>query len=114
MNKVFIVNRSGHNFTSAKEYGELIYLSEGMMDRYAITSIYRQFSEGMKDSQENDYIVLTGLASMCSVATAIFAFKHGRINLLLYKNNRYIERQLIIGELKVNTDNAVSHFDNKE
>jgi len=104
--KVYIINKSGHDFEGALSFGELIYLSEGMMDRYAITSIFRQFSEGMKDSKKDDYILLTGLASMCSVAAAIFAYKHGCINLLLFRDNRYIERRLKIDELSINERNT--------
>lgn len=97
--KVYIVNKSGHDFDEAIPFGELVYLSEGMMDRYAITSMFRQFSEIMKDSHEDDYILLTGLASMGSIACAIFAYKHGRLNLLIFKNNKYLERRVVIGEL---------------
>jgi hypothetical protein len=97
--KVFIVNKSGHDFKDARRFGEFVYLSEGKMDRYAITSVYREFSSYLNDSDESDYILLTGLTSMCSIACAIFAYKHGCLNLLLYKNNRYIERRLILSEL---------------
>lgn len=99
MSKVFIVNKSGHDFKDAKRFGEFVYLSEGKMDRYAITSVYREFSDVLDKSSEKDYILLTGLTSMCSIACSIFAYKWGCLNLLLYKNNRYIERRLILGEL---------------
>lgn len=99
MSKVFIVNKSGHDFKDAKRFGEFVYLSEGKMDRYAITSVYREFSDVLDKSSEKDHILLTGLTSMCSIACSIFAYKWGCLNLLLYKNNRYIERRLILGEL---------------
>lgn len=99
MSKVFIVNKSGHDFKDAKRFGEFVYLSEGKMDRYAITSVYREFSDVLDKSSGKDYILLTGLTSMCSIACSIFAYKWGCLNLLLYKNNRYIERRLILGEL---------------
>jgi hypothetical protein len=99
MNKVFVVNQSGHDFKDANRFGDLIFLSKGKMDRYAITSVYREFSEYLNDSSENDWILITGLSSMSSIACSIFAYKWGRLNLLLYKNNRYVERRLILSEL---------------
>lgn len=99
MSKIFVVNKSGHDFKDARRFGELIFLSEGKMDRYAITSVYREFSEHLEHSDSDDYILLTGLSSMGSIACSIFAYKHGCLNLLLYKNNRYIERRLMLGEL---------------
>ena len=97
--KVFVVNKSGHDFKDAERFGELVFLSQGKMDRYGITSVYREFVEILDKSDTDDYILLTGLTSMCSIACSIFAFKWGCLNLLLFKNNRYVERRLILGEL---------------
>ena len=96
MAKVFIVNNSAHDFSPAKEYGELKFLSEGPMDRYSPNNMHRTFSYGLKDSDSNDYIVPCSLNIMNVVACAIFAKKHGSLNLLLYRNGVYLERNLII------------------
>jgi hypothetical protein len=99
MRKVYVVNKSGHDFTPAIEYGELVYLSEGSMNRYKVASMYRTFVDVMQDSHPDDYILLTGLSSMSAIACSIFAYKHGKLNLLLFKDGRYIERRLSLGEL---------------
>lgn len=96
MSKVYIINKSAHNFAATKKYGQAVYLSEGLMDRYATTNIHRQFESAMKDSSANDYIVLCSLNVMNSIACSIFTKKHGCLNLLLYKKGSYIERNLII------------------
>ena len=90
--RVFIVNKSSHDFEPAKKYGEIKYLSEGSMNRYATNSMVRQFSEVMELSQADDYIVPCSLNVMNSIACAIFAHKHGCLNLLLFKDGTYIER----------------------
>lgn len=92
MSKVFIVNKSSHDFTVAREYGELIFLSEGSMNRYATNSMVRQFSELMKESSPSDYIVLCSLNVMNSIACAVFVDMHKTLNLLLFKDGKYIER----------------------
>jgi hypothetical protein len=90
--RVFIVNKSSHDFTPAEKYGEIIFLSEGSMNRYATNAMIRQFSEAMYMSEPTDYIVPCSLNVMNSIACAIFAKKHCRLNLLLFKDGAYIER----------------------
>jgi len=97
MPKVYIVNKSFHDFTEAKKYGELIFLSEGSMDRYEINNMARQFKEAFKDSLSTDFIVLCSLNSMNAIACSIFAVMHGTLNLLLFKQGKgYIERNLVL------------------
>jgi len=93
---VYIVNKSSHDFSAANEFGEIVFLSEGPMNRYATNSMIRQFTDVMKESGEHDYIVPCSLNVMNSIACAIFARKHGKLNLLLYKNGGYIERNHIL------------------
>ena len=105
MSKVFVVNRGGHNHNDAERFGELIFMSSGTINRYAVSQMYRQFVEHLKDSTEDDFILITGLSVMASIACSIFARIHGRLNLLLYKSSssgqegRYVERVIMIDEL---------------
>jgi len=105
MNKVFIVNRGGHDHTDAKRFGRLIFLSEGEVNRYATNVMYRTFVEKLRKSKPNDYILITGLSVMSSLACSIFARLHGQINLLLYQssgpgeNGHYVERSVLLDEL---------------
>jgi len=92
MPKVYIVNKSNHNFTAAKSFGEIVYLSEGPMNRYSTNNMCRVFTDLMKDSEPGDYIVPCSLNVMNSIACAIFAVKHKTLNLLLFKDGSYIER----------------------
>ena len=89
---VYIVNRSSHDFSAAEKFGEITFLSEGPMNRYSTNNMHRIFSDVLKESNEGDYIVPCALNVMNSIACAIFAHLHGGLNLLLYKNGDYIER----------------------
>lgn len=95
MNKVYVVNRSAHDFSAAKEFGEVVFLSEGPMNRYSVNNMHRLFTSVMKDSEEGDYIVPCSLNVMNSLACALFAVKHGRLNLLLFKEGKYLERNIV-------------------
>jgi hypothetical protein len=94
--RVYIVNKSSHDFSPAEKYGEVKFLSEGSMNRYATNSMIRQFEEVMNLSESNDYIVPCSLNVMNSIACAVFAHKHGRLNLLLFKDGVYIERNHVL------------------
>jgi hypothetical protein len=96
MPKVFIVNKSSHDFSAAESYGKVIFISEGPMNRYATNNMVRQFEDAMKESEPSDYIVPCSLNVMNSIACAIFAHKHGCLNLLLFKEGTYIERNHIL------------------
>ena len=101
MTKVYIINRGGHDHSDAERFGELVFLSQGSINRYAVSQIYRQFVDALRDSHSDDYILITGLSVMSSIACAIFSRLHGRLNLLLYRggNGKYVERKLVIDEL---------------
>lgn len=96
MSRVYVVNKSSHDFSPANQYGELVFISEGPMNRYATNDMIRQFKYVMQNSDPSDYIVPCSLNVMNSIACAIFAHKHGRLNLLLYKEGTYIERNHVL------------------
>lgn len=93
--KVYIVNKSAHDFSAADQFGDVVFLSEGSMNRYAVNSMMRLFTEKMKDSHSDDYLVPCSLNVMNSIASAILAHKHGKLNLLLFKQGTYIERNIV-------------------
>lgn len=89
---VYIVNKSSHDFSPAEQFGEIKFLSKGPMNRYSTNNMHRQFAKILEDSLPDDYIVPCALNVMNSLACAIFAHRHGRLNLLLFKDGKYIER----------------------
>ena len=99
--KVYIPNKSIHDFSSAEEFGDLYYLSEGNINRYNTSRLFRKFYPLLKDSQKEDYLLISGLTIANIVAAFILTLKHKRLNLLLFKtyNSRkgYVER-ILIGE----------------
>lgn len=114
MPNVFVVNDSGHDFSKAEEFGEIVMLTEGIIGKFQITSMFRIMEEHLKDSKSNDYIIMCGPSIMQSVACSIFAAKHGCLNLLLFKtgsegdrgHDTYIFRRLNLSQLKEGDQNA--------
>lgn len=94
---VWIVNQSSHDFSAAKRWGTLRFISQGWINRFAVASMHRAFNKALDESQPCDYLLVTSLTIMNIVAATILATKHGRLNLLLYHNDRYIVRKLLCG-----------------
>jgi hypothetical protein len=100
MPKVYVINKGSHDFHEALRFGELHFLSEGPVSKFAVSKIYREFAMALRESAPTDYILLTGLTTMSCIACACFSFLHrGKLNLLLFKNGRYVERNLSLAEL---------------
>ena len=97
--KVYVINRGGHDFSMAKEFGQIVFLSEGKIDMYATATMYRKFVDILRYSEKDDCLLLTGLSTMTAIASAIFSHMHGRVNLLLFRNGKYIERTVVLSEL---------------
>lgn len=100
MPRVYIVNNGGHDYSDAIRYGELVFCTEGTVNKFNTSQMVRQFTEAFRDSEPEDYIVLTSLSIMCSIACSIFARKHGRLNLLIFKFDEsgkggYVERTVV-------------------
>lgn len=102
MKKVYVVAKGLHNWTAAEQYGELVFLSTAPFSRTAVSNITRLFVPKLANSQSDDYIVITGMSVMCSIACALFALKHKRLNLLLFDavTEKYVKRTLMLDDLK--------------
>ena len=101
MKKVFIINKSSHDYSKAEEFGELVFMSEGSMSRFAVSNLFRIFQPFINQSNSEDYILIGGHSVMCSIACSMFATKHERLNLLIYKSvpkklGTYLERIIVI------------------
>jgi|TARA_Y100000310_G_scaffold263133_1_gene273150 hypothetical protein len=99
MLKVFVPNKSAHNFSDALRFGELVFLTSGTVNKYAINSLYRELSEGLQNSSEQDHLMISSLAILNSICSAIFARKHGKVNYLLFRDGKYISRTIDIDAL---------------
>lgn len=95
--KVYILNKSSHDFSHAKTFGELVFVTEGLVDRFAVNSLHREIKELIDKSNPDDLIVPCSLAILNILTTSMFSHKHGRLNLLLYhsRKKQYLERNLV-------------------
>ena len=108
MSRVYVLNKGGHDYSEAERYGSLYYCTEGPLKKHDIHQMVRLLSVALKDSTADDYIMLTSLSSLCSLACAIFAVQHNSLNLLVFKNGHYAEYRIILTDPTTKeSDNAI-------
>jgi len=96
---VFVVNKGFHDYSPAEAFGELVFMSTtpSGISQYHTSTMARLFQPYIIASNAEDYILVTAYTVMVSVASAMFAAKHKRLNLLIYKasDNSYEVRRLV-------------------
>jgi hypothetical protein len=92
---VYVTNKSSHDFSNAERYGRLVFITTGRLNRYNVNNMHRFAEEALKDSTKHDFIVPCSLNILNSIVCSLFAVKHGRLNLLLFKKGDYLERNLV-------------------
>lgn len=90
-----------HNYTSAEKFGQLVNVTEGKMPIFKTDTMLSILKEGMKDFSSDDYLLLSGPALMCVMATGIAFNKVSKVKLLVFdaKKQDYIVRHLDQGNM---------------
>lgn len=94
--RVYVPNRGPYDYSKAEEFGSLVFCTSGNLDKFDVGQMYRELEESMRDALPDDYILLGSLTSLCCVACAIHVAKFQRLNLLIYKDDRYLERSIVL------------------
>lgn len=97
MTKVFVVNDGGHDYSDAQRFGEVIICSQGVLKKDDVALMYRELRTCFEEhASPGDYLLVSGLNSMCMVAAALFADMFGELHLLLFHGGQYTPRDLIL------------------
>lgn len=101
--KVYIPNKSFHDFSGATKYGELVFITEGRLpNRHQANDIARLCSQAMMDAEAYDFLLLSGPTTVNAIASAILGHKFGRLNYLLFDANTgtYKSRTLVLNQME--------------
>ena len=85
MARVYIPNKSLHDFSGVSSFGEPVFVTEGLVDRYGVNQIARHCVAALKDAEEDDLILISSLPVITAVLSGLFTLRFGRLNLLLYR-----------------------------
>jgi len=89
---VFIPNKSPHDFSDALRFGRFVFLTEGSIGRYRTNTIFRDITDKMEEAMEDDHLLVASLSIISAIASAILAYRFGRVNYLLFRDGAYVER----------------------
>ena len=91
MSTVYIPNHAGHDYSAAKKFGDVKVITEGRLEKFKLQEFSVLCLDAMQDSKEDDYVLISGLASVCAIACSIQSQKFGKLNILVYRGDRYVE-----------------------
>lgn len=95
-NRVFITNFGGHNFNPARQYGILVPLTKGNINPVQTDRVLVDMLDVLKDSTENDYLLLSGHPVTIIIATSIMFTFHEKVKFLVWNkyNTEYVIREI--------------------
>lgn len=79
---VYVVNHTGNDYSDAKRFGQIVYLSKGPYEQDELDHVLDKIKNYIADSYPTDYLVLDGARLLCSYAFTLWMVKHGHVNLL--------------------------------
>lgn len=84
--RVWIVNVAGHDYSAAREYGELRRLTEGYVSRGSLDRMLWTVVRGLKDSAAHDWLLPAGMLALNAIAVTAWYELHGSVRLLVYNS----------------------------
>lgn len=98
--KVYVVSDGGHDHSDAQRFGEIVFCTDSVIRKDDTAQMYREVKAAMVDAQSDDFILVSSLCSLCMIAAAIMADRFGEIHLLIFKDGKYISRDIILESLR--------------
>lgn len=97
MPKIFIPNKSHHDFSPAHQYGDFVFLTDGWVSPLQVNSIYRLCYDKMKDCTVDDYLLISSLPMINVAAASIMAMKNnGMLNFLIFDHGNYLPMRISV------------------
>ena len=88
MAKVFVVSDAGHDYSSARDRGEITFLTEGKVNVFASDKLVKDIRYQLAGATEHDYLILSGNQFAAAIAYAVLMELTGVVNTLIYSFNK--------------------------
>lgn len=96
--RVYVPNRGGHNYALAEKFGDLVFITTGRINKGQLARFAQEARRVMEDSEQHDYILVSGLTSVCAICAAVQAHKFPTVNLLIFRKDRYYPHEIVVHE----------------
>lgn len=102
MSRVFVCNAAGHRYSKARQYGELIFLTQGKKNIFSTDRLEAEIQDLMReyDVQPNDYFLIGGNVLINILPLGYMVKKFGKVKTLFWDplHKSYIVRDLDFSE----------------
>lgn len=89
--RVFIMNESGHDFSAAEEFGDLVFITKGQLVGRQLNKHFRAAEKALRDFSSDDFILCTSLQLLNFVVGFVVGWRRvSPIQILYYHNGGYI------------------------
>lgn len=89
---VWVANYSGHPYDDAERFGEIKFLTRGYVPLGNLDRLLYEIVEIVSKTEENDWLLLSGLSIISCIAATAWMLRHSRVKLLHYdkKLDQYV------------------------
>ncbi len=96
MAKVYVVNNANHNYSKAKQYGELVYVTKGKLPIFKTSTVRAMLEKGLVKFTKDDYLLISGPAIVSIMAATVLYNKFDTVKFLIFdaKQQDYVVRHL--------------------
>ncbi len=96
MAKVYVVNYTNHDYSKAKQYGELVYITKGKLSIFKTNTVRAMLEKGLVKFTKDDYLLISGPAIVNVMAAIILYNKLNTVKFLVFdaKQQDYVVRHL--------------------
>lgn len=107
MSKVYIVNCTEHNYSTAKKYGELVSVTNGKLPIFKTDTILALLKKSFVNFTNDDYVLVSGPAWVSILAALLVLKRFNEVKFLVFdaKEQSYIVRHLSHEALALNEIN---------
>ena len=98
MPRVFIINNTSHDYSSATKYGTVVSITEGKMPIFKTDLMKEILTKALENFTSNDYLLISGPAWLCVMTSAILYKRLDEVKFLIFdaKEQSYVVRHFRI------------------
>lgn len=96
MAKVYVANNTNHDYSKAEQYGQLVDVTNGKAPIFKTSLMKSILEDGLADFTEDDYLLVSGPAILCIMASTVLFSKFDTVKFLVFdaKQQDYVVRHL--------------------
>lgn len=101
---VFVSNQSpAHNYSSASHFGALRFVTRGNYPIFKTNRLTEEIIETLAYSKADDYLLISGSATIAAICMAVWLEMHPRLKLLIYSraDGVYLQRDFVKTDLRL-------------